>query len=86
MNLVQCSCSWLGDTPLYTYSYTCGGHVQCWAFLFACLQAKAKAKKDLEKARKVREPLTKKLAEEPAALDTLAAEMAELTKQLEAMQ
>eukprot|EP00878_Enallax_costatus_P002111 GHUV01002279.1.p1 GENE.GHUV01002279.1~~GHUV01002279.1.p1 ORF type:complete len:785 (+),score=272.34 GHUV01002279.1:146-2500(+) len=49
-------------------------------------KAKAKAKKDLEKARKVREPLTRKLAEDPAALEILAAEIAELFKQLEAMQ
>ncbi|WIA42642.1 hypothetical protein OEZ86_008612 [Tetradesmus obliquus] len=49
-------------------------------------KAKDKARKDLEKARKVREPLTKKLAEDPNALAALEAEVAELTAQIAAMQ
>lgn len=49
------------------------------------LQALDKARKDLDKARKVREPLTKKLAEDPQALDSLAAEVAELQQQLAAV-
>jgi cysteinyl-tRNA synthetase len=49
------------------------------------LQALDKAAKDLDKARKVREPLTKKLAEDPAALDTLAAEVTALQQQLAAL-
>lgn len=49
------------------------------------LQSLDKARKDLEKARKVREPLTKKLAEDPQALDSLAAEVAELQQQLAAV-
>jgi cysteinyl-tRNA synthetase len=40
----------------------------------------------LEKARKVREPLTKKLTEDPNALAALEAEVAELTAQIAAMQ
>lgn len=49
------------------------------------LQAVDKARKDLEKARKVREPLTKKLAEDPQALTALAAEVEQLQQQLAAM-
>uniref|UniRef100_A0A383W906 cysteine--tRNA ligase n=1 Tax=Tetradesmus obliquus TaxID=3088 RepID=A0A383W906_TETOB len=49
-------------------------------------KAKDKARKDLEKARKVREPLTKKLAEDPNALAAMEAEVAELTAQIAAMQ
>jgi cysteinyl-tRNA synthetase len=56
---------------------------------FACqcsnLQALDKARKDLEKARKVREPLNKKLAEDPQALHTLAAEVEGLRQQLAAL-
>jgi cysteinyl-tRNA synthetase len=48
-------------------------------------QAIDKARKDLEKARKVREPLTKKLAEDPQALTALAAEVKQLQQQLAAL-
>ncbi len=48
-------------------------------------QAKDKARKDFEKAAKVREPLTKKLAEDPAALDRMRAELGELQQQLAAL-
>ncbi len=51
----------------------------------AVVQALDKARKDLEKARKVREPLTKKLAEDPKALDTMAAEVEALQQQLAAL-
>jgi septal ring factor EnvC (AmiA/AmiB activator) len=68
--------------------------VDCLTFCCCCcchlaanaLQAKDKARKDLEKARKVREPLTKKLAEDPNALAALEAEVAHLTAQIAAMQ
>jgi cysteinyl-tRNA synthetase len=50
-----------------------------------CAQALDKARKDLEKARKVREPLNKKLAEDPQALHTLAAEVEGLRQQLAAL-
>eukprot|EP00195_Chlamydomonas_chlamydogama_P001473 CAMPEP_0202920984 /NCGR_PEP_ID=MMETSP1392-20130828/77139_1 /ASSEMBLY_ACC=CAM_ASM_000868 /TAXON_ID=225041 /ORGANISM="Chlamydomonas chlamydogama, Strain SAG 11-48b" /LENGTH=790 /DNA_ID=CAMNT_0049614513 /DNA_START=176 /DNA_END=2548 /DNA_ORIENTATION=+ len=45
-------------------------------------KAKDKAKKDLEKARKVLEPLTKKQAEDPAFMDKLAAEIEAINGQL----
>eukprot|EP00879_Flechtneria_rotunda_P018102 GHRR01018980.1.p1 GENE.GHRR01018980.1~~GHRR01018980.1.p1 ORF type:complete len:272 (+),score=128.34 GHRR01018980.1:970-1785(+) len=48
-------------------------------------KARDKARKDLEKARKVREPLAKKLAEDPQALKTLRAEVQQLSQQLAAM-
>ncbi|KAG2442848.1 hypothetical protein HXX76_002927 [Chlamydomonas incerta] len=48
-------------------------------------KAKDKARKDFEKAAKVREPLSKKLAEDPAALDKMKAEVEELRKQLAAL-
>ncbi|EFJ42921.1 hypothetical protein VOLCADRAFT_119246, partial [Volvox carteri f. nagariensis] len=48
-------------------------------------KAKDKARKDFEKAVKVREPLTKKLAEDPQALDSMRAELEDLRKQLEAL-
>ncbi|KXZ56656.1 hypothetical protein GPECTOR_1g591 [Gonium pectorale] len=48
-------------------------------------KAKDKARKDYEKAAKVREPLSKKLAEDPAALDKMRAELEELRAQLAAM-
>lgn len=52
--------------------------------LMMCAGAQAldKARKDLEKARKIREPLTKKLAEDSAALDKLAEEVRQLQEQL----
>ncbi|GLI68942.1 hypothetical protein VaNZ11_013467 [Volvox africanus] len=46
-------------------------------------KAKDKARKDFEKAIKVREPLSKKLAEDPEALDKMRAEVEELRRQLE---
>lgn len=49
------------------------------------VQAKDKARKDLEKVRKVREPLTKKLAEDPDALGKLAADVQQLQQELETM-
>lgn len=49
------------------------------------VQALDKGRKDLEKARKVREPLTKKLAEDPQALQTMAAEVEALQQQLAAL-
>jgi len=49
------------------------------------LQALDKARKDLEKARKVREPLTKKLADDPHALQAMAAEVEQLQQQLAAL-
>jgi cysteinyl-tRNA synthetase len=49
------------------------------------LQAVDKARKDLEKASKVREPLTKKLAEDPQALTALAAEVEQLQQHLAAL-
>lgn len=49
-------------------------------------KAKDKARKDWEKQVKVREPLAKRLAEDgPEALDKLAAEVQELTRQLAAL-
>lgn len=48
-------------------------------------KAKDKARKDFEKAAKVREPLAKKLAEDPAALDKMRAELQELQQQLAAL-
>ena len=48
-------------------------------------QAKDKARKEVEKARKMREPLEKRLAEDPAALATLAAEVADITAQIQAL-
>jgi hypothetical protein len=45
-------------------------------------QAKDKARKDIEKARKVREPLAKKLAENPSYLTSLAFEIEALKQQL----
>ncbi|GLC35821.1 hypothetical protein PLESTB_000497800 [Pleodorina starrii] len=48
-------------------------------------KAKDKARKDVEKAAKVREPLTKKLAEDPDALAKMRAEVEDLRKQLEAL-
>jgi septal ring factor EnvC (AmiA/AmiB activator) len=66
---------------LLNRAYSSGG-----AAAANALQAKDKARKDLEKARKVREPLTKKLAEDPNALAALEAEVAELTAQIAAMQ
>jgi cysteinyl-tRNA synthetase len=48
-------------------------------------QALDKARKDLDKARRAREPLTKRLAEDPAVLASLAAEIQELTQQLGAL-
>eukprot|EP00198_Chlamydomonas_reinhardtii_P013988 XP_001703325.1 predicted protein [Chlamydomonas reinhardtii] len=48
-------------------------------------KAKDKARKDYEKAAKVREPLSKKLAEDPAALDKMKAEVEELRQQLAAL-
>jgi cysteinyl-tRNA synthetase len=52
---------------------------------FPVVQAKDKARKDLEKVRKVREPLTKKLAEDPDALGKLAADVQQLQQELETM-
>lgn len=49
------------------------------------LQALDKARKDVEKARKVRDPLTKKLTEDPQALQTMAAEVQQLQQQLAAL-
>lgn len=49
------------------------------------LQALDKARKDMEKARKVRDPLTKKLAEDPQALQAMAAEVEQLKQQLAAL-
>ena len=48
-------------------------------------QALDKARKDMEKARKVREPLRKALAEDPATLTSLAAEVEQLQQQLAAL-
>ncbi|KAF8056247.1 CARS1 [Scenedesmus sp. PABB004] len=48
-------------------------------------KAREKGRKDLEKVRKVREPLAKRLAEDPNALAALEAEVADLTAQLAAM-
>lgn len=48
-------------------------------------QAADKARKDLEKARKVREPLTKKLADNPQALQEMASEVEQLRQELAAM-
>ncbi|KAG2499369.1 hypothetical protein HYH03_002944 [Edaphochlamys debaryana] len=48
-------------------------------------KAKDKARKDYEKAAKVREPLAKKLAEDPGALDKMRAELEELRQQLAAL-
>lgn len=39
----------------------------------------------MDKVRKLREPLTKKLAEDPGFLDKMRAEAAELARQLEAL-
>ena len=44
-----------------------------------------KAKKDVEKAAKVRAPLQKKIEENPAFLESLKAEVDELTAELAAM-
>ena len=46
------------------------------------LQAKDKAKKEVEKARKIVEPLAKKRAEDPDFLAKLTAEVEALTQQL----
>jgi len=48
-------------------------------------KARDKARKDFEKAKKVREPLAKKLAEDPQFLETLGREVAELTAQVAAL-
>jgi len=48
-------------------------------------QARDKARKDFEKARKVREPLAKKLAEDPGFMDKLAHEVEELSAQVAAL-
>lgn len=50
-----------------------------------CLQAKDKARKEVEKAMKIREPLAKKMAQDPDCLNTLEAEISALKAQLEAM-
>ena len=50
----------------------------------AALQALDKGRKDLEKVRKVREPLVKRLAEEPGFMEALAAEVAQLKAQVAA--
>lgn len=42
-------------------------------------------RKDVEKARKVREPLTKKLTDDPAFLQSLVSEVEALKLQLEAL-
>lgn len=47
-------------------------------------KAKDKAKKEVEKAKKAREPLVKKLAEDPQYLNTLSKEIEALRTQLEA--
>lgn len=51
------------------------------------LEGKAvdKARKDMDKVRKVREPLVKKLAEDPAFLEKMKGEVEELTRQLAAL-
>jgi len=49
------------------------------------LQARDKARKDVDKVRKVREPLLKKLAEDPSFLEKMQAEVAVLTAQLAAL-
>jgi hypothetical protein len=48
------------------------------------LQALDKGRKDLEKVRKVREPLVKRLAEEPGFMEALAGEIAQLKEQISA--
>lgn len=48
------------------------------------MQAVDKARKDLEKALKAREPLAKKLAEDPGFLQVLQAEVEALQAQLAA--
>lgn len=49
------------------------------------MQAKDKSNKDFEKAKKVLEPLSKKLAEDPAFMTKLAGEVDELTKQIQGL-
>ncbi len=49
---------------------------------FVRAQTKDKARKDFEKALKVREPLIKKLAEDPEALAKMRAELEDLRQQL----
>ncbi len=48
-------------------------------------QAKDKGKKDMEKAKKVIEPLLKKLAEDPGFMATLATEIEALTREIESL-
>jgi hypothetical protein len=48
-------------------------------------QARDKARKDLEKLRKAREPLTKRLAEDAGFLGQLREEVEVLTQQLAAL-
>ncbi|PNH12085.1 Cysteine--tRNA ligase, cytoplasmic [Tetrabaena socialis] len=50
------------------------------------LEVKDKARKDYEKAAKVREPLAKKLAEGPGAVEAMRAEVEEMRRQVAAMQ
>lgn len=68
------------SAPHAPHAYTLCPAVAC-----ARAQAKDKARKDYEKAAKVREPLSKKLAEDPAALDKMKAEVEELRQQLAAL-
>jgi hypothetical protein len=55
------------------------------AYCLPPAQAKDKAKKDLDKARKVLEPLAKKRADDPDFLAKLVAEVEALTQQLAKM-
>lgn len=48
-------------------------------------KARDKAKKEVDKARKVREPLTKKLEQEPDFMAKLEAEIAALAQQLKGL-
>lgn len=57
-------------------------HHPCGSISF---QAKDKVRKDYEKAAKVREPLSKKLAEDPQALNKMRSEVEDLRRQLEAL-